>query len=121
MIRKINRKLEVHGASGNVYSLEMYSFDDFAELKTFFNPVSAIYVFTRRFWSYVSAEYQNELIYCGETEDLSTRFDNHHAEDCIVRSGANCISILRVEGEKQRRNVEKDILYNKFACNIQHQ
>ena len=50
-------------------------------------------------------------IYVGETEDLSERFDNHHAKECIERQGATHIHAhINNNGQTARRAEEADII-----------
>jgi hypothetical protein len=52
------------------------------------------------------------------TGDMSTRFDDHHKEECFTRQGANCICVYNVKEETYRRAVETDLIqkYNP-PCN----
>lgn len=102
--------LEVTGKSKKVYKFEIYTLD------TEFNAVGGVYIFTQRTMN--KRGYSHKLIYCGKTENLSTRFYNHHKADCIKRNNANCICVMGVSTEKERTAIEKDILENyDFACN----
>ena len=42
------KRLTLDGASGKQYIFDLFSFDDFSELKDAFRASPAIYVFTRR-------------------------------------------------------------------------
>ena len=98
--------LTLEGCSGKTYEFEIYPID------TNFKVLGAIYFISKR-------ENRNyERIYVGITEDLSTRFDNHHKQDCFDKHEANCISIHLNQSKKERELIEKDILckYN-FKCN----
>lgn len=115
MLRNLHQTLSVEGASGQTYTLHQFSFDDFDDLKGAFPACGGIYVFTR-----VQSNLQTP-IYCGKTDDFSTRFNNHHAETCIKRNYADRVSLMEVDTEKERTRIETDILENyNFACNIQH-
>ena len=49
-------------------------------------------------------------VYIGETEDLSTRFENHHAAHCIARNGATHIHVHLSSADRQvRLNEETDL------------
>ena len=52
-----------------------------------------------------------QVIYVGETSDLSTRFDSHHAMLCIDRHGATHLWIHPegMEDEDDRKAVEEDL------------
>ena len=121
MVKKLNKTFPIIGVSGKKYIFDnMYTFDDFDTLKNAFKAVEAVYIFTVRLLN--GDEYTHELVYCGETGNLSTRFDNHHAEYCIKRNNANCISIMTINGEELRKQIEADILKgNTFPCNTIHQ
>lgn len=120
MVENLNKTFSITGVSGKEYTFNMYTFDDFDALKNAFKAVEAFYIFTIRSWN--GDKYTHELVYCGETSNLSTRFDNHHAEYCIKRRNTNCISIMIANGEKQRKQIETDILEgNMFPCNTHHQ
>lgn len=60
-------------------------------------------------------------IYAGETEDLSERFDNHHAMPCIQSNGATHITAhTNAAGDQARRDEEKDLRDNyNPVCNKQ--
>jgi hypothetical protein len=120
MVNKLENNFTINGISGKEYSFTMYAFDEFDDLKDAFNAISAIYILTKRTWN--GEKYGHTLIYCGETGNLSTRFDDHHAETCIKKRNANCISIMPVNGQTQRKQIETDILEgHTFPCNTQHQ
>ena len=64
--------LTLKGASGQTYDFTVYSYD------TEFNAVGAVYEITHR-KKKPEGNYNHAAIYIGETSDLSTRFDGHHA------------------------------------------
>jgi len=98
------------GQSGKKYIFNIYSID------TSFSAVGGIYLFTRRTKSGDTFLHTNK--YLGKTNDLSTRFDNHHKEDCIVENNANCLCVMRVDSEDDRTNYETDLLLaNNTTCN----
>lgn len=120
MMNDLKNQFTINGISDKKYTFDMYTFDNFDDLKDAFNAISAVYIFTKRAWN--GEKYVHTLIYCGETGNLSTRFDDHHAEACINSRNANCISIMVVNGETQRKQIETDILEgNYFPCNKKHQ
>ena len=101
----------VKGKSKKEYKFEVYSLD------THFNSVGGIYIFSERVKD-ASDNFSHKMKYCGKTEDLSTRFNNHHKSDCTKKNGANCIGIKSVSTEKERTEIETDILLgNNFTCN----
>jgi|TARA_B110000285_G_scaffold137233_1_gene153741 hypothetical protein len=98
------------GKSGKKYTFGIYSMD------TTFSSVGGIYVFTKRTKSGESFSHSNK--YIGKTNDLSTRFDNHHKEDCIIENNANCLCVMRVDSEDDRTEYETDLLLgNNTTCN----
>jgi hypothetical protein len=100
----------VKGASGTKYEFNIYSLD------TNFKAIGGIYIFTQR--SNSNQQFERNLVYCGKTNDLSNRFESHHKEDCIRQNGANCICVMLVSSEQERRAIEADILSgNDFKCN----
>ena len=117
MITDIDRVLTLKGMSGKDYLFDLYAFDDFHTLDNAFNAIPALYLFTRRFWD--GEVFRNELIYLGETSDLSKRFVFHHKEECIMLHGANCIGIFAsVTNDQLRKMAEADVLNSyEFSCN----
>lgn len=110
MPKVTENKLTVTGKSKKVYEFMIYTLD------TKFKAVGGIYIFTRRYKD--GDKYSHVFIYCGKTNDLSTRFDNHHKAECIKRNNANCLCVMSVNTEKERTSIEKDILEgNDFICN----
>lgn len=105
------------GRSGKQYMFSLFSLQSFNDLKDAFKPLAALYVFTKRNPNIQG--FTHNLIYLGETGDLSTRYNNHHKEQCITSHGANCIGIFVFNGtEMQRKSAEEDILANyDFPCN----
>ena len=62
-----------------------------------------------------------EPIYAGETEDLSTRFDNHHRKACIKRHRGAYIHVHIHNGDDQARRDEETDIRQKYdpPCNLQ--
>jgi predicted GIY-YIG superfamily endonuclease len=89
------------GQSGTDYNFTVYP------IGTSFRAVGAVYIFTKRTVSDGTASHK--FIYIGQTDDLSTRFDNHHKANCIARNGANCISVHMEDSEDQRLAIETDL------------
>lgn len=101
------------GKSGRKYNFGIYSMD------TNFKAVGGIYIFTKREMGR-DGKYAHTTVYCGRTEDLSARFNNHHKADDIREKGANCLCVLGVSTENVRTEIERDILGctdNSFPCN----
>ena len=121
MVKELGRTTTLKGQSGKEYIFSLYLFDTFEELKSAWKSIPALYLFTQRYRS--NGAYYHNYIYLGETGDLSTRFDNHHKEQCIKNHRPNCIGIYTnvPQEEPKRKDVEKDILLaNDFPCNEQN-
>ena len=87
------------GESKTQYEYKIY------EVGTKFNAVPANYIFAK-----INTSNRWEAIYAGETEDLSTRFDNHHRQACIDSYGATHIHAhVNQNGAQARRDEERDI------------
>lgn len=98
--------ITLKGKSGNSYAFEKYI------LNTNFSAVGGLYLFSRE------ADNTNYLIYVGHTQDLSSRFTDHHKQDCINKNGGTHISVCAMSLETARLAAEKDILANyNFPCN----
>ena len=118
MIKKLGKTLTLTGASGKKYDFDLFSFDDYEEIKRYFNEVPALYIFVRLT---TDKQRYEEVIYLGETGNVHTRYDDHHKEYCIKGRNANCIGFYQEEGfdvEANRKAAEKDLLdANFFHCN----
>ena len=88
MIKDLGKTLTLTGASGKMYDFKLFSFDDYEEIKRYFNEVPALYIFVRLTADKLRYE---EVIYLGETGNVHTRYDNHHRENCIKSRNANSI------------------------------
>ena len=116
MLRNLHQTLSVNGRSGQTYTFNQFSFDDFDDIKGNLPEYGGIYIFT-----HATLGQDQDPVYCGKTEDFSTRYYNHHKESFIRRHAANRISIMRVDRISLRDNIEADILENyDFPCNTQH-
>lgn len=94
------------GCSGNSYEFTIY------KKGTSFKEVGGVYYVTK------IVDNKHSRIYLGITNDLSTRFDDHHKEDCFEKYGVTHIAIYRSSSDTNRKKIEKDILCNyKFPCN----
>lgn len=104
--------VNLKGKSGNSYAFEIYSIDQA------FNSVGAVYAILKYELRSGSTTAWYVHIYIGETGDLSTRFTNHHKQDCFDNHGANRIGVHVDSSEKSRKSVEDDILNGgKWPCN----
>ena len=82
-MKAIGSRLLLNGISGKEYLFDLYSFDDFSELKNAFLDRAAVYLFTRR--RTTNEGFTHDLVYLGETANLADRFNNHHKEREINR------------------------------------
>ncbi len=99
------------GTSGATYGFEVYPWD------TGFNAVGAIYLVTKRSRN-SGGRFSHTRIYVGQTSDLSERFDNHHQASCFSGHGVNCICVYREDSERQRLQIEADLISNyRPPCN----
>lgn len=95
------------GKSGNTYNFDVYPWG------TSFKPLGAVYVVLKKL-----SNGNFDLIYIGQTEDLSTRFDDHHKQSCFDRNGKTHIGIHLESSEKRRLAIEADLLANyNTPCN----
>ena len=98
--------ISLKGCSGKTYNFDVYP------KGTNFKALGAVYCISKR------QNNNHSLIYLGVTDDISTRFNDHHKERCFVNNGANCVSIHLCSSEQERLMIEKDILCNyNFPCN----
>jgi excinuclease UvrABC nuclease subunit len=100
-------KVSVVGASGRSYEFMVYPWGQA------FNPVGGVYlVLKRKIGNY-------EILYIGQTRDLSERFDDHHKQGCFDRNDRTHIGVLVVSTEQERLAIERDLLgHYKTACNF---
>ena len=96
----------LEGISGKKYEFEVYCWDT-----EFPSNMGAVYVITHRHISRAKC-YSHKEIYVGQTEDLSTRFYNHHKKECFKSNSANCKCIYKENSESKRLEIEKDLIRN---------
>ena len=70
--------LSLPGVSGNNYDFSIHSKD------VTFKALGAVYAITRRYQK-TDGKFSHDVIYIGQTNDISTRFYNHHRELCFDR------------------------------------
>lgn len=100
------------GKSKTDYRFNLYP------MGTGFNNIGAIYIVTKR--EVNEGKGTHTLLYVGQTEDMSNRFDDHHKQDCFDSRGGNCIGVYQLSTQKERDAVEQDLIaaYNP-PCNDQ--
>jgi len=103
-----NETVSVKGASGANYTFYVYPWG--TDLKS----IGGVYMVLRNSTS--NGNY--DILYIGQTSDLSERFDNHHKKPCFDRNRKTHIS-AKVESSEQRRlTIESDLLGNyNTTCN----
>jgi hypothetical protein len=103
--------IEFVGKSGRNYTFYIYP------LNTTFKAVGGVYVFTKAVQN-AAGGLNHDVIYVGQTEDLSSRFTDHHKQSCIDRNGANRICVRSEVDETVRLAIERDLVdhYNP-PCN----
>jgi hypothetical protein len=128
ILTKLNRKATITGESGRKYRFEeVYEINQKIEHINELCPefkyigiVGAVYIFTKRHKHKYTNKYSHKRIYCGKSEDLSTRFYTHN-DDIITEYKANCICVMPVNNDDDLLEIEEDILEkHDFECNIQH-
>jgi hypothetical protein len=103
--------LTVSGRGNSLYQFTAYTLD------TTFRAVGAVYMFTIRTLDN-SGSGSHDVVYIGQTGDLSTRFEDHHKASCITRKGANCICIYLESSQETRCAIERELLANyDHPCN----
>lgn len=100
------------GASGKTYSFNVYEWGT-----NFKKDYGAVYFVTKRIKK-AAGGYSHTKIYVGQTEDLSTRFDDHHKQDCFDTHKKNCVCVHGEQDKDTRLEIEKDLV-DKYApvCN----
>ena len=100
-------KVSVVGASGTSFKFEVYRWE------TEFRKVGAVYLVLRN-----GKPGPYGILYVGQTGDLSERFDNHHKRSCFDRNGKTHIGVLVESAEKNRLNIESDLIRkHRTTCN----
>ena len=91
----------MQGRSGATYEFTVYPWG------TPFKPLGGVYSVLR-----ARTDGRYDVIYVGQTGDLSERFDDHHKAGCFSRERARRIGV-HVESEEQRRlAIESDLIAN---------
>lgn len=94
------------GVSGTNYEFNSYPWGT-----SFKKDYGAVYFVTKRSKK-SDGGYSHTRIYVGKTEDLSTRFDNHHKQDCFDENESNCICVYGEQDEDTRLDIEQDLIDN---------
>lgn len=117
MVNELNKITTLTGKSGNEYEFNLWTFDEFDDVKRTFTG-EGLYLFTKRYLT--DDGFRHRYIYLGETGDYYSRYDNHQKELCIKKNESNCIGFYSMpnSSENERLGAESDLLeaYN-FPCN----
>ena len=97
-------QIDISSLSGETYSFDVY--DQQSVLK----EISVVYLISKRTEKQDKSGFYHTYIYFGQTENLYNRMITHHKTECFVKHGANCISILAVDDEKRRLEIERDLI-----------
>jgi hypothetical protein len=99
------------GISGQAYTFNVHSWG------TPLKSIGGIYVVTRAKPNLQGGR-THDVLYVGQTGDLSERFDAHHKADSFRRHGATDICARVEQSERARLNIEADLIaaYNP-PCN----
>jgi hypothetical protein len=101
-------RITVAGQSGTKYDFEVFPWG------TSFNPVGGLYLVLKK----QTGNYN--ILYIGQTANLSERFDNHHQAQCFNRNGKTHVAVLGEGSEQRRFAIETDLIHNyKTSCNLQ--
>lgn len=99
--------ISVRGASGTAYPFTLYRWG------TPFQPFGAVYTVLHQV---PDGRYQ--LLYIGQTADMSQRFDSHHKDSCFARHGRTHLGVHAEPLEQHRRAIETDLIRgNPTPCN----
>ncbi len=99
--------LSLTGASDVSYIFQVFAWG------AKFSSIGAVYAIFQK-----TALGRYNILYIGQTEDLSQRFENHHKQACFDRNGKTHIGIRTELTESYRFNIETDLVrhYNP-TCN----
>ncbi|NOZ53189.1 MAG: hypothetical protein GXP08_08615 [Gammaproteobacteria bacterium] len=97
----------IPGATGNNYQFRIY------EWETLFNPICAVYVVLSK-----SRHGIHTLLYAGQTDDLSCRFDFHHKQACFDQQNKTHVGILVEKSREKGLLIKADLIDgHKPVCN----
>lgn len=94
-------KLPLVGATKRSYGFQVYTWG------TNFNRAGAVYAVLKQ-----TSPGRYQVIYIGQTGDLSQRFNDHHKQGCFDRNGKTHIGVYPEPTESKRFDVETDLVRN---------
>ncbi len=100
-------KVTATGKSGEKYEFIVYLWG------TPFKSLGGIYLVLKK-----TTNGKYDILYVGQTGDMSTRFDDHHKQGCFDRNGKTHIAVKVEAVEKTRLAIERDLIDNyNSPCN----
>lgn len=98
--------LMLNGKSGTSYSFQTWPFG------TRFRAVGAVFFVTKRFHNKKTTFHRasHELIFVGETANMSDPLGSVALLDDFEKHGANCVCVFPTTDETQRRNIVDDLV-----------
>lgn len=100
-------KITANGASGTSYEFWVYPWG------TPMRAIGGVYLVLKK-----SMNGKYDVLYVGQTADLSERFDNHHKKPCFDRNDKTHIATRAESSEQKRLDIETDLVRNyQPACN----
>jgi hypothetical protein len=97
----------IRGASGASYPFQVFPWGKP------FQRFGAVYSVLKK-----RADGRFDILYIGQTADMSERFDDHHKELCFRRHGRTHIGVHPDPSEVRRRAIETDLIRgNRTPCN----
>lgn len=94
-------KIVLRGKSGNKYDFDVYRWG------TEFKPLGGVYAVLKE-----RSDGRFDVIYIGQTGDLSERFDDHHKAGCFSRHNKTHIGVHLCSSEQRRLVIERDLIAN---------
>jgi len=91
------------GASGKDYLFHVWDTEHPHE------NVAAVYAITRRYQDDAGTP-NHRVLYIGQTDNLSTEFDNHPKADCLSLHQANSVCTYFDDNVDSRQAVEQDLI-----------
>lgn len=103
--------IQLRGLSGITYTAQIFPWG------TQFNPLGGVYVLSRA-TPKAGGGNSHQVLYVGQTGDLSERFDSHHKVESFRRYGATSLCVFGLGCEQDRLAAERDLIaaYNP-PCN----
>ncbi len=94
-------KVTATGKSGKKYEFSVYPWG------TTFKALGGVYLVLKK-----KQTGGYDVLYVGQTGDLSERFDDHHKQGCFNRNGKTHIAVKVESVEKTRLAIERDLSDN---------